>query len=115
MESKKQHTVSKSSAKAEYRSVANVTCELIWISALLKDMSIDHRQPTILYCGNQAALYIVANPVYHERTKHIEIDCHQVREQIQKGHLKTLHVLSEHQFADLLIKAQVSVRQDGNS
>ncbi|KAL6313098.1 hypothetical protein AAG906_021157 [Vitis piasezkii] len=102
--SKKQRTVSRSSAEAEYRAMAHVTCELTWLIALLKDLGVPHTQPALLYCDNQAALHIAANPVFHERTKHIEIDCHIVREKIQTGMLKTLHVASQHQLADILTK-----------
>ncbi|RVX00083.1 Retrovirus-related Pol polyprotein from transposon RE1 [Vitis vinifera] len=96
--------VSRSSAEAEYRAMAHVTCELTWLIALLKDLGVPHTQPALLYCDNQAALHIAANPVFHERTKHIEIDCHIVREKIQTGMLKTLHVASQHQLADILTK-----------
>lgn len=102
--SKKQSIVSRSSAEAEYRSMANAVCELTWLSALLCDLGVKPTPPTVLYCDNQAALHIAANPVYHERTKHIEIDCHIVREKIQAGQLKTLHVSTNHQLADILTK-----------
>ncbi|KAK5785838.1 hypothetical protein PVK06_040459 [Gossypium arboreum] len=102
--SKKQCTVSKSSAEVEYRSMTAVTSELVWVSGLFKELEISVTEPVRLFCDNKAALQIAANPVYHERTKHIEIDCHFVREKIQ-GLITTEYVSTIDQLADVMTKA----------
>ncbi|WOH13997.1 hypothetical protein DCAR_0933512 [Daucus carota subsp. sativus] len=77
---KKQHTVSKSSAEAEYRSMADTCCEIVWLLAIFRVFGFNSLTPVQLHCDNKSALYIASNSVFHERTKHIEIDCHIVRE-----------------------------------
>ncbi|KAM6542578.1 hypothetical protein CsatB_007025 [Cannabis sativa] len=85
--------------------MANATSEVTWILALLKDLGISPKIPATLYCDNTAAMHISENPVYHERTKHVEIDCHFIREKVQQGSLKLLHVSSQQNLADIFTKA----------
>ncbi|RVW98087.1 ATP synthase subunit beta, chloroplastic [Vitis vinifera] len=82
--SKKQSVVSRSSAKSKYRAMAQATCEIIWIHQLLCEVGMKCTIPAKLWSNNQVALHIVVNPVYHERTKHIEVDCHFIREKIEE-------------------------------
>jgi hypothetical protein len=79
-QSKKQNIVARSSAKAEYRAMASTTNELIWIKQLLENLGIIIETPMKMHCDNQATRHIASNPIFHERTKYIEIDCHFVRE-----------------------------------
>ena len=102
---KKQHTVSRSSAEAEYRSMAAVTSELKWLNALLVSLGVTHSPAMRLYCDSQSAIYIAQNPVFHERTKHIEVDCHYVCDAIRDGIISTSHVFTEDQLADIFTKA----------
>src|ERR1044072_1074126 len=101
---KKQSTVSKSSSEAEYRALAAATCELQWFVYLMKDLQVSCSRIPALYCDNQSALHIAANPVFHERTKHLDIDCHIVREKTQSGLMHLLPVSSNAQVADVFTK-----------
>ena len=71
---KKQGTVSRSSAKAKYRAMETVTSKMIWIKFSLATMGIFLDTPMTLFCDNQVALHIVKNSVFYEQTKHIKID-----------------------------------------
>jgi hypothetical protein len=102
---KKQITVSRSSSEAEYRALASATCELQWILYLLRDLHVSCTKLPVLYCDNQSAIHIASNPVFHERTKHLEIDCHLIREKLHSGILKLLPVSSQDQVADFFTKA----------
>lgn len=101
--SKKQATVSRSSAEAEYRALAAVSSELKWLQGLLRDFQVPCSSAMVL-CDSQSAIHIASNPTFHERTKHIDIDCHFVRELVQQGVLKLIHVRSKQQLADVLTK-----------
>ncbi|RVW41005.1 Retrovirus-related Pol polyprotein from transposon TNT 1-94 [Vitis vinifera] len=102
--SKKQSVVSRSSAESEYRAMAQATCEIIWIHQLLCEVGMKCTMPAKLWCDNQAALHIAANPVYHERTKHIEVDCHFIREKIEENLVSTGYVKTGEQLGIFLQK-----------
>lgn len=102
--SKRQPTISKSSAEAEYRGVANVVSESCWIRNLLLELHCPIQKATLVYCDNVSAIYLSGNPVQHQRTKHIEMDIHFVREKVQKGEVRVLHVPSRYQIADIFTK-----------
>jgi hypothetical protein len=102
--SKRQPTVSRSSAEAEYRAVANAVAECSWLRQLLQELHCPVPKATIVYCDNVSAVYLSANPVHHRRTKHIELDIHFVREHVALGRVRVLHVPTDQQFADVMTK-----------
>ncbi|CAL5350327.1 unnamed protein product [Camellia sinensis] len=102
--SKKQNVVARSSAEAEFRAMAQGVCELLWIKLLLSDLGIAQTDSMRLYCDNKAAINIAHNPVQHDRTKHVEIDRHFIKEKLTSGTICTPFVQSGDQLADILTK-----------
>lgn len=78
--------------------------QVIQLRSLLKDLQILHPKPALLHYDNKTALHIVANPVFHERTKHIEMNCHFIRDKIQDGSVMIKFVTSTNQLADVFTK-----------
>lgn len=102
--SKRQATVSRSSAEAEYSPVAHAVAECCWLRQLLHELHRPLRSATVVFCDNVSAVYMASNPVQHHRTKHIEIDIHFVCEKVSLGQVQVLHVPSSQQFADIMTK-----------
>lgn len=79
--------------------------EMVWLSQLLKDLHISVTSQAKLFCDNKSTMHIANNPVFHERTKHVEIDCHKTRDRIKESCLKVFHITTNNQLADILTKA----------
>lgn len=79
-------------------------CELLWLRNLLKDLRAGSKEAMKLYCDNTSAIEIAHNPVQHDRTKHVEIDRHFIKEKIDAGIRTFPFVKSEEQLADVLTK-----------
>ncbi|XP_021757449.1 uncharacterized protein LOC110722489 [Chenopodium quinoa] len=105
---KRQPTVSKSSAEAEYRGVANVVAESCWLRNLLLELHCPITKATVVYYDNVSAVYLSGNPVQHQRTKHIEMDINFVREKVALGQVRVLHVPSRYQIARYIHKGPSS-------
>jgi hypothetical protein len=97
---RKQPTVSRSSTEAEYKALANATAETMWIQQLLTELQVPHSPVARLWCDNIGATYLSANPVFHARTKHIEVDFHFVRERVAQKLLDIRNISTNDQVAD---------------
>ena len=97
---KKQAVVSRSSTEAEYHSLSITTTELFWLRMLFKELHIPLNVPPVLWCDNLNALALASNPVYHARTKHIEVDYHFVREKVLNKDIHIKFISTHDQVAD---------------
>ncbi|WMV25479.1 hypothetical protein MTR67_018864 [Solanum verrucosum] len=107
---KKQPRISKSSTEAEYRSMSAACSEIVWIRRLMAELHISLDGSTTLHVANTSAIQIATNPVHHENTKHIEVDCHYIRELVVDQVISLRHITSHDQLADLFIKAMTRSR-----
>ncbi|KAK4369879.1 hypothetical protein RND71_009354 [Anisodus tanguticus] len=106
---KRQSTLFRSSAEAEYRGVANVVSESCWLRNLLLELHCPIQKATLVYCDNVSVIYLSGNPVQHQRTTHIEMDIHFVREKVARGQVRVCHVPSGYHIAYIFTKGLPSV------
>jgi hypothetical protein len=102
--SRKQRTVSRSSTESEYRAIAHASAELVWLRSLLSELGVPSPSTPILWCDNIGATYLTANPLFHARTKHIEIDFHFVRDLVSSKTVSVQFISSKDQVADTFTK-----------
>lgn len=107
---KKQKTVSRSSTESEYKALADTVAEVTWLESLLRELRIPPTTPPVLWCDNLGATYLSANPVFHARTKHVEVDFHFVREKVANKKLSVQHISTDDQIADVFTKPLTSQR-----
>ncbi|KAM1714113.1 hypothetical protein ACFX12_024770 [Malus domestica] len=100
---KKQPAVARSSTEAEYRSLANTAVELTWICKLLVDIA--YQSPSVLWCDNVSAFSLAKNPLFHARTKHVELDYHYIREKVLAREVSVHYICTQQQIADICTKA----------
>jgi hypothetical protein len=102
--SKKQNVVARSNAEAEFRAVAHGICEVMWIKRMLEELKALDSLPMKLYCDNKAAISIAHNLVLHDRTKHVEVDKHFIKEKLESGLICMPYIPTAEQIADVFTK-----------
>lgn len=102
--SKKQNVVIRSNAKAKFRSVAHEICEVLWIKRLLEDLKISNPLPMKVFCDNKGAISVAHNPIFHDRTKHVEVDKHFIKEKLDNGLICMPYIPTIEQIANILTK-----------
>jgi hypothetical protein len=102
--SKKQPTVALSSTEAEYKDAAIVACEKLWLQKLLQDLEQLVDTHVVIYCDNINIILLANNPVYHVRTKHIEVHYHFIREKVLGQEIDFIHVSTKDQIVDIFTK-----------
>jgi len=100
----KQRTVARSSTEAEYKALADGTAEVIWLQYLLTDLQVPSVSTPTIWCDNLGATYLPANPIFHARTKHVEVDYHFVRDRVAKKEIQIRFVPSRDQLANVFTK-----------
>ena len=103
--SKKQIVVARSSVEVELRAVTHGMCEILWLKMILEELKVMVKKPMKVYCDNKAAINISHNPVHHDRTKHVEVDRHFIKEKIDKGAVCMTYVPTTEQVANMLTKS----------
>lgn len=99
------NVIERSSVDARYRTVANGVCELVWIRRrITRELKLKFEDPVKLFCDNKSAISNVRNPIHHDRTKHVEVDRHFIKDKIEEGTLSVEYVISSHQLVDLFTK-----------
>ncbi|XP_019189150.1 PREDICTED: uncharacterized protein LOC109183501 [Ipomoea nil] len=99
---RKQRTVARSSSDAEYKALVDVSTEVTWLVSLLWEIGLPPMSPPKLWCDNMGATYLCTNPVFHVRTKHVEIDYHFVHDKVSKKDLLVHFISTKDQLADIL-------------
>lgn len=107
---KKQETISLASAEAEYLSIKKVVGELVWLDKLLNELTVSFSTPILVFFDSQSALHIAKKFVFHERSKHIKVNCHFVRDKLYEGLISLHHTLTIDQLADVLTKALTRIK-----
>eukprot|EP00253_Pinus_taeda_P013307 PITA_13307 len=102
--SKKQQAVALSSTEAEYQGAVKASCEAIWLRRMLADMHVFQTGPTPLFCDNQGVLKLAKNPIFHERTKHVETHCHYIRQLVEDESIQLRYVPTTEQPTDIFTK-----------
>ncbi|MCO5552643.1 hypothetical protein L7F22_006159 [Adiantum nelumboides] len=102
--SKKQPTVALSSTKVEYRGAAVASCEVAWLELLLGDLGIQVQRPIVIHCDNLSSMQLARKPVFHARTKHIEVHYHFIRERVLDGSIDLTFVRTDEQIADIFTR-----------
>lgn len=105
---RKQRAVARSST--EYKAIADMSVEVTWLISLLTELRVSFEAPLKLWCENLGTTYLCANPVFHTRTKHVEINYHFVRDKVAKGEIQVNFISTKDQLADLFTKPLPSKR-----
>ena len=103
--SRKQKSIALSSTEAEYMAASQASCEALWLRKLMVDLFDQELRPTVIHCDNQSCIRLSENPVFHDRSKHIEIRYHFIRDYVQRGAVELQYISTDEQVADILTKS----------